>query len=109
LYHLLDSQGERMMEENRGASGAAEIGMLRQQILALADADCVRPEDEGALLVALDAALRELGVGDMPAARAGIERFIAGAQRLIEAGVLAGREGNAALEVARCILSRWSG
>jgi hypothetical protein len=93
------------VSEIQGASGEAEIGMLRQQILALADADCVLPEDEGALLAALDAALQELVAGDMPAARAGIERFIGAAHRLIEAGALAGREGNAALEAARRILS----
>ena len=93
------------MRQRNARSGAAEIDVLRQQILALADADCVRPEDERALLAALDAALLELMAGSMPGARAGIGRFTAGAQRLIEAGVLAGREGNATLAAARALLA----
>src|SRR5260370_2095280 len=100
---------ESGMGESRGGSGAAEIGRLREQIVLLGDADGVRPEDEGLLLSALDAALGELLAGDMPAARAGIERFIEEVRRLIEAGVLAGQDGNAALENARRILSDPSG
>jgi len=109
LYHLLDSKGERAMGETSGASGAGEFGMLRQQILALADADCVLPEDGRALLAALDAALLDLAAGDNPAARVGIERFIAEAQRLIEAGVLAGRTGHPPLATARSLLAALRG
>jgi hypothetical protein len=83
--------------------------MLRQQILALADADCVLPEDGRALLAALDAALLELALGNVPAARAGIERFIAEAQRLIEAGVLAGRAGRPPIATARALLAALRG
>jgi hypothetical protein len=71
------------MGEGPGASGAAEIERLRQQIAGLRDADCLRPEDEGALLAAPDTALGEQAVGNMPGARAGLARFIAGAQGLV--------------------------
>jgi hypothetical protein len=93
------------MGESRTASGKAEIGRLREQIVGLADADWVRPEDEGGLLAALDVALEELLAGDLPAARAGIERFIAAAQDLIAAGVLAGRVGCRSIEAARALLA----
>jgi hypothetical protein len=75
----------------------------------LADADCVRPEHGSTLLAALDAALREATAGDMPAARAGIERFIAGAQGLLESGVLAGRDGRSPLAAARALLETLRG
>jgi hypothetical protein len=81
------------------------MGRLRLQCLALVDADCVLPEDGRALLAALDAALLGMTAGDLPAARAGIERFIAGAQRLIQAGRLAGRDGHPPLEAARALLA----
>lgn len=127
-----DGKGERAMEESRGQrplrrsapapeggyprsgwmdarGGEAEIGMLRRQTVALADADRVLPEDGRALLAALDAALLELRTGDLPAAQAEIERFVAGAQRLIEAGVLAGREGHPPLTAARALLAELRG
>ena len=97
------------MGERRGTSDAGEIGRLREQILALADGDCLRPEDEEALLVALDAALGELSVGDMPAARAAIERFIAAAEGLIAVGVLAAAEGDPPLAAARALLAALGG
>jgi hypothetical protein len=79
------------------------MARLREQIVGLADADCVRPEDEGLLLAALDAALLALSVGDLPAARAGLARFIAGAEGLIAARVLAARDGNPPLAAARAL------
>jgi hypothetical protein len=97
------------MGESRGGSRAAEIGMLREQIVLLGDADCVRPEDEGTLLSALDAALQDMAAGDMPAARAGIERFIAAAEGLIAAEVLAAPEGRPPLEAASALLTVLSG
>jgi hypothetical protein len=97
------------MSEIRGGRIEVEIGMLRQQMVALADADCVLPEDGRALLAALDAALREAAAGDMPAARAGIARFIAGAHGLLAAGLLAGREGHSPLAAARSLLDTLPG
>lgn len=97
------------MSEIRGGRVEVEIGMLRQQIVALADADCVLPEDGRTLLAALDAALREAASGDMPAARAGMERFIAGAHGLLAAGLLAGREGHPPLAAAHALLDTLPG
>jgi hypothetical protein len=91
--------------EGSARGGEVEIGMLRQQILALADADCVRPGDGEALLTALDVALQAIAAGNMAAARLGIEQFIAGAQALVEAGVLAGREGRPSIEAAHILLA----
>jgi hypothetical protein len=89
--------------------GEVEISRLRQQILALADADCVRPGDGQALLTVLDGALQAIAAGDLPAARLGIEQFIAAAQGLIEAGVLAGREGRPSIEAAYLLLAALCG
>jgi hypothetical protein len=97
------------MRQARGASGGGEIGMLRQQILALADADCLRSEDEEELLSALDAVLLALAAGHMPAARAGLEQFIAGAEGLIAAGVLAALESDPPLAAARALLAALRG
>jgi hypothetical protein len=60
----------------------------------MADADRLRPENEGRLLAAQDAVLAELVAGDMAGARAGIERFVAGAEGLIAAEVLAAADGD---------------
>jgi hypothetical protein len=97
------------MGESPGGSGEAEIGRLRQQIIGLADADCVRPEDEGELLAALDAALHELLADDRAASRAGIARFIEAVQRLIKAGVLAAAMGEPQLATARALLAALAG
>ena len=103
------------MGETRGVRGEAEIGRLQQQILALTDADCLRPEDGRALLAALDAALEDLAAGDRSgatqgaAARADIQRFIERAQSLMEAGVLEGRAGRPPLETARALLAALRG
>jgi hypothetical protein len=97
------------MEEGLEGHGAVEIGRLREQIVGLADADCVRPEDEEVLLAALDAVLLALAAGHMPAARAGLEGFIAEAQRLMTAGVLAGRAGDPLLAAARALLAALRG
>ena len=97
------------MKEGLEGDGAGEIGRLREQIVGLADADCVRPEDEEALLSALDAALRELVAGDLPAARAGMERFLARAEGLIAAGVLAALESDPPLAAARALLAALRG
>jgi hypothetical protein len=95
--------------ETREFSGEAEIGTLRQRIQALLDADCVLPEDGGALLAALDAALQDLATGRTPAAGAGIQRFIERAQSLMEAGVLERRAGRPPLETARALLAALRG
>jgi|SoiMethySBSTD1v2_1073268.scaffolds.fasta_scaffold639702_2 hypothetical protein len=92
------------MGETRTAGGAVAISRLRLQCLALVDADCVRPEDGSMLLAALDGALLDLAAGDLPAARAGMARFIAAAQRLMEAGFLAPQEGRQPLAAARALL-----
>ena len=97
------------MSERQGAREAAEISRLQEQIVALADADWVRPEDGRALLAALDRALRNVAGGDLPAARTQMERFIAEAQGLLEGGLLAGREGRPPLEAARALLARLRG
>jgi hypothetical protein len=76
------------------------MARLREQIVGLADADCVRAEDQGVLLSALDAVRRALAAGDLPGARAGLEVFIAEAQRLMTAGVLEGRAGDSPLAAA---------
>jgi hypothetical protein len=78
---------------------------LREQIVGLVDADWVRPEDEGGLLAALDAVRRALAAGDTPGARAGLEGFIAEAQRLMTAGALEGRADDAPLTAARALLA----
>jgi hypothetical protein len=97
------------MEEGLEGRGAVEIGRLREQIVSLADADCVRPEDEEVLLAALDAVLLALAAGHMPAARAGLEQFIAGAEGLIAAGVLAALESDPPLAAARALLAALRG
>ena len=97
------------MRETRSGHSEGEIGRLREQIVGLADADCVRPEDGEALLAALDAALLALVAGHMPAARAGLERFVARAEGLIAARVLAASEGDAPLAAARALLAAWRG
>jgi hypothetical protein len=104
---MREIRGQRVPPEGRvdARGGEAEISMLRQQIVALADADYVLPEDGGALLAALDAAHRDLAAGNLPAAWAGMERFIAGAQDLMEAGVLARPAGHPPLEAARALLT----
>jgi hypothetical protein len=97
------------MGESLGGGGAAELERLRQQIVGLADADRVRPEEEEMLLAALDAALQDLAVGDMLGARKEIERFVAGAEGLIAAGVLAAPEGDPPLAAARALLAERRG
>jgi hypothetical protein len=97
------------MNEGLAGHSAGEIGRLREQIVGLADADCVRAEDEGALLSALDAALGQLVAGDLPAARAGMERFVARAEGLIAARVLAASEGDPLLAAARALLAALRG
>jgi hypothetical protein len=97
------------MRETRSGHSEGEIGRLREQIVGLADADCVRPEDGEALLSALDAALLALAAGHMPAARAGLEQFIAGAEGLIAAGVLAALESDPPLAAARALLATLRG
>jgi hypothetical protein len=104
-----DGKGEQGMGERGGGSGAAAMERLREQMVGLADADRLRPEDEETLLAALDAALEELVAGDMAGARAGIERFVAGAEGLIAAGVLAAAEGDPPLAAARALLAEWRG
>jgi hypothetical protein len=97
------------MRQTRSGHSAGEIGRLREQIVGLADADCVRAEDEAALLSALDAVRLALAAGDLPAARAGLARFITEAQGLMAARVLAASEGDAPLAVARALLAAWRG
>jgi hypothetical protein len=93
------------MKEGLEQRGAVEIGKLREQIVGLADADCVRPEDGEALL----SALGELAAGDLPAARAGLEQFITEAQGLMAAGVLAAPEADPPLAAARALLATLRG
>jgi hypothetical protein len=97
------------MRETGSGHSEGEIGRLREQIVGLADADCVRPEDGEALLAALDAVLLALAAGHMPAARAGLARFVARAQGLMTAGVLAASEGDPPLAAARALLAEWRG
>jgi hypothetical protein len=61
------------------------------------------------LLAALDAVLLALPAGDMPPARAGLARFIAGVEGLIAAGVLAAANGDPPLAAARGMLAAWRG
>jgi hypothetical protein len=93
------------MSTTRVAGSEVQIDMLREQIVGLADADCVRLEDEALLLAALEAVLRALAAGDLPAARAGLVQFIAGAEGLIAAGVLAALAGDPPLAAARALLA----
>ena len=93
------------MRQTRSGHSEGEIGRLREQIVGLADADCVRAEDEAALLSALDAVRLALVAGDLPAARAGLERFVARAEGLIAAGVLAALESDPPLAAARALLA----
>jgi len=97
------------MRATRSGRSEGEIGRLREQIVGLADADCVRPEDEEALLAALDAVLLALAAGHMPAARAGLEQFITEAQGLRAAGMLAAAEGDPPLAAARALLATLRG
>ena len=97
------------MRETRSGHSEGEIGRLREQIVGLADADCVRPEDGAALLAALDAALLALAAGHLPAARAGLEQFITEAQGLMAARVLAASEGDPPLAAARALLAALRG
>lgn len=97
------------MEEGQEGHGAVEIERLREQIVGLADADCVRAEDEEVLLAALDAVRLALAAGHMPAARAGLEQFIVGAEGLRAAGMLAAAEGDPPLAAARALLAALRG
>ena len=97
------------MRATSSGHSAGEIGRLREQIVGLADADCVCPEDGTRLLAALDRALRAAAAGDLPAVRAGIERFIAGIQGLLGVGLLAERDGCAPLATARALLDTLRG
>jgi hypothetical protein len=97
------------MRETSSGHSEGEIGRLREQIVGLADADCVRPEDGSRLLAALDRALRAAAAGDLPAVRAGLARFIAGIQGLLGAGLLAEREGRPPLATARALLDMLRG
>jgi hypothetical protein len=107
-YHPLNSEGEQRMKEGLAGHGAVEIGRLREQIVGLADADRVRPEDGAALLAALDTVRLALAAGHMAAARAGMEQFITEAQGLMAAGVLAA-EGDPPLAAARALLATLRG
>ena len=97
------------MRETRSGQSAGEIGRLREQIVGLADADCVRAEDGAALLAALDAVRLALVAGHLPAARAGLERFVARAEGLIAAGVLTALDSDPPLAAARALLAEWRG
>jgi hypothetical protein len=103
------------MRETGSGHSEVEIGRLRQQMLALADADCVCPDDGSRLLAALDRALRAAAAGDRSVAtpgaavRAGIERFIAGIQGLLGAGLLAERDSRPPLASARALLDMLRG
>ena len=85
--------------------GESAIAPLRQSVYAWMDADRVLPEEGSVLLAALDAALRHLTAGDLPAARTAIEQFIAGAQRFMEDEVLKERDGQGSLAVTVAMLA----
>jgi hypothetical protein len=86
----------------RSAASVARIAIahLRQSVLAWIDGDQVLPADGASLLTMLDQAGERLESRDTGAARAEIEAFIDGVQRLLEADLLEGADGRSQIETA---------